>query len=423
MNTAERFQQHVLPTYGRFPLAPVRGEGCRLWDENGKRYLDFCTGIAVCSLGHCHPRLVDAIRGQAGNLLHVSNLYQIPQQAELAEEIVTQHVKIPGKVFFSNSGAEANDGLIKSARRFGHKRTQPHGSPRFEVITFTLSFHGRTLGSMSATGQAKIQEGFDPLLPGFRYLPFNDIAALENGIRPETAAILLEPIQGEGGVNMATPEFLRAVASICKKHDLLLLFDEVQAGFGRCGDSMGWRMIAPEIEPDGISWAKGMGGGVPIGAFWLSDRAIDTDGTALSSLMGAGSHGSTYGGNPLVCAASLAVLQEIREQELAANALLMEVRIRETIRSWKLPVIEEVRGSGLLLGVRLNPDLIPTPEGKTPALVVVTRFMENGLLAPPAGPNTFRLLPPLNVTEAEIDEALAIVKTTLESLSAATSIA
>lgn len=415
MNTADLFQQHVLPTYGRFPLVPVRGEGCRLWDENGRLYLDFCTGIAVCSLGHCHPRLVSAIREQAGNLLHVSNLYQIPQQAALAEEINTHHVQLPGKVFFSNSGAEANDGLIKSARRFGHKRPQADGSPRFEVITFTLSFHGRTLGSMSATGQAKIQEGFDPLLPGFRYLPFNDIEALENGIRPETAAILLEPIQGEGGVNMATPEFLRAVASLCRKHDLLLLFDEVQAGFGRCGDAMGWRMIAPEIHPDGISWAKGMGGGVPIGAFWLSDRSIDQDGTALSSIMGPGSHGSTYGGNPLVCAAALAVLKEIREKELAANAVLMETRVRETIRSWHLPVIEEVRGSGLLLGIRLNPDLIPVPEGKTPALVVVTRLMEHGLLAPPAGPNTFRLLPPLNVTEDEIDEALAIVKTTLES--------
>lgn len=410
MNTADRFQQHVLPTYGRFPLVPVRGEGCRLWDESGKRYLDFCTGIAVCSLGHCHPRLVEAIRAQAGTLMHVSNLYQIPLQAELAEEINTQHVKLPGKVFFSNSGAEANDGLIKSARRFGHKRPQPDGSPRFEVITFTLSFHGRTLGSMSATGQAKIQEGFDPLLPGFRYLPFNDIAAVENGIRPETAAILLEPIQGEGGVNAATPEFLRAVAALCRKHDLLLLFDEVQAGFGRCGDSMAWRMIAPEIQPDGISWAKGMGGGVPIGAFWLSDRTIDGDGSALSSLMGPGSHGSTYGGNPLVCAASLAVLREIREKELAANALLMEVRIRETIRSWNLPVIKEVRGAGLLLGVRLDPDLIPVPDGKTPALAVVSRLMENGLLAPPAGPDTFRLLPPLTVTEVEIDEALEIIR-------------
>ena len=416
MSTADLFSQHVLPTYGRFPLVPVRGEGCHLWDETGKRHLDFCTGIAVCSLGHCHPRVVAAIHDQAGKLLHVSNLYQIPQQAELAEEINTHHVRIPGKIFFSNSGAEANDGLIKSARRFGHKRPQADGSPRFEVITFQQSFHGRTLGSMSATGQAKIQEGFDPLLPGFRYLPFNNIGALEAGIHPETAAILLEPIQGEGGVHAATPEFLRAVAGICKKHDLLLLFDEIQAGFGRCGDAMAWRMIAPEIEPDGISWAKGMGGGVPIGAFWLNDRAIDDAGTPLPSLMGPGSHGSTYGGNPLVCAASLAVLREIRGKELAANAILMEVRIRETIRSWQLPIVTEIRGSGLLLGVELDPTLIPTPEGKTPALVVVTRLMERGLLVPPAGPNTFRLLPPLNVTEEEIDEALAIIQSVLSAL-------
>lgn len=413
MTTSELFSRHVLPTYGRFPLVPVSGAGCRLWDETGKCYLDFCTGIAVCSLGHCHPRVVSALRDQAGKLLHVSNLYQIRQQAELAEEINTHHVRIPGKVFFANSGAEANDGLIKSARRFGHHRPQADNSPRFEVITFQQSFHGRTLGSLSATGQPKIREGFDPLLPGFRYLPYNDPAALEAGIRPETAAILLEPVQGEGGVNCATPEFLRAVAASCKKHDLLLLLDEVQAGFGRCGDAMAWRMIAPEIQPDGISWAKGMGGGVPIGAFWLNDRAIDDAGTPLSSLMGPGSHGSTYGGNPLVCAAALAVLQEIREQELATHAILMEVRIRETIRSWNLPVITEVRGHGLLLGVALNPALIATPEGKTPALAVVTKLMEHGLLLPPAGPNTIRLLPPLNVTEAEIDEALAIVREVL----------
>ena len=413
MSTAETFQQHVLPTYGRFPLVPVRGQGCRLWDDAGKCYLDFCMGIAVCSLGHCHPRLVEAIRHQAGELLHCSNLYQIPLQAELAEEINMHHVRMPGKNFFSNSGAEANDGLIKSARRFGHKRPQPDGAPRYEVITFLQSFHGRTLGGMSATGQAKIQEGFDPLLPGFRYLPFNDLAALENAIRPETAAIMLEPIQGEGGVNSATPEFLRAVAEVCKQHDLLLFFDEVQTGFGRCGDAMAWRTIAPEIKPDGISWAKGMGGGVPIGAFWLSDRSIDDSGTALSSLMGPGSHGSTYGGNPLVCAASLAVLKEIREKGLAANALLQEVRIRETVRSWKLPIITEVRGKGLLLGIALDPALIPTPEGKTAALVVVGKLMERGLIVPPAGPNTFRLLPPLNVSASEIDEALAIIHAVL----------
>lgn len=414
MNTAEAYQQHVLPTYGRFPLVPVRGEGCQLWDEEGKRYIDFCTGIAVCSLGHCHPRIVNAIRHQAAELLHVSNLYQIPQQAALAREINEHHVKLPGKVFFSNSGAEANDGLIKSARRFGKHRPAADGSQRYEVLTFSLSFHGRTLGAMSATAQSKIQEGFDPLLPGFRYLPFNDISALESGIRPETAAILLEPVQGEGGVNVATPEFLRAVARLCKQHDILLFFDEVQAGFGRCGDAMAWRMIAPEIEPDGISWAKSMGGGVPIGAFWLSDRKIDGNGTSLSSLMGPGSHGSTYGGNPLVCAASLAVLEEIREKELAAHALLMEARIRGMIASWKLPVITDVRGKGLLLGIGLDPTRINTPEGKTPALLVVTELMGQGLLCPPAGPHTIRLLPPLNVTAREIDEALSILRSVLE---------
>jgi predicted acetylornithine/succinylornithine family transaminase len=413
MTTPELYAQHVLPTYGRFPLVPVRGVGARLWDDTGKSYLDFCMGIAVCSLGHCHPSLVESIRHQAGELMHVSNLYQTPLQAELAEEINVHHVQLPGKIFFSNSGAEANDGLIKAARRFGLKRPQADGSQRFEVLTFLQSFHGRTLGAMSATGQKKIQEGFDPLLAGFRYLPFNDIAALENAVRPETAAILLEPIQGEGGVNMATPEFLRAVADLCKKHDLLLYFDEVQTGFGRCGVSMAWRMIAPEIKPDGISWAKGLGGGVPIGAFWLSDRAVDEDGTALSSLMGPGSHGSTYGGNPLVCAASLAVLKEIREKELAMNAILQEVRIRETVKSWNLPIITEVRGQGLLLGIALDPARISAPEGKTPALVVVNKLMERGLLVPPAGPNTFRLLPPLNVTEAEIDEALVIIHSVL----------
>lgn len=413
MTTSELYAQHVLPTYGRFPLVPVRGAGCRLWDDTGKSYLDFCMGIAVCSLGHCHPLLVEAIRQQAGELMHVSNLYQSPLQAQLAEEINTHHVRLPGKIFFSNSGAEANDGLIKSARRFGLKRPQADGSQRYEVVTFLQSFHGRTLGAMAATGQKKIQEGFDPLLPGFRYLPFNDIAALETAVRPETAAILLEPVQGEGGINLATPEFLRAVASLCKKHDLLLFFDEVQAGFGRCGDAMAWRMIAPEIQPDGISWAKGMGGGVPIGAFWLSDRAVDEDGTPLPSLMGPGSHGSTYGGNPLVCAASLAVLKEIREKELAVNAIYQEVRIRETVRSWNLPVVTEVRGQGLLLGIALDPALIPTPEGKTPALVVVNKLLERGLIVPPAGPNTFRLLPPLNVTDAEVDEALVTIHSVL----------
>ena len=413
MNTSETFNDHVMATYGRFPLTLVEGQGVRVRDDAGREYLDFCMGIAVCSLGHCHPRVVSAIREQAGKLMHVSNLYFTYNQGLLAKEINENHVGIEGKIFFSNSGAEANDGLIKSARRYGHQKPQANGKPRFEVVTFQQSFHGRTLGSMSATGQAKIQQGFDPLLPGFRYLPYNDIAGLENAVKDETVAFLLEPVQGEGGVNVASKEFLEALAALCRKHDLLLMFDEVQAGFGRCGEAMAWRVNVPNIQPDGISWAKGMGGGVPIGCFWLNDRAVDETGTKLSSLMGPGSHGSTYGGNPLVCAAALETLREIREQKLSENATNQEARIRAEIASWKLPVITEVRGLGLLLGIGLNPDLIPVSEGETCALRVVKSLMDKGLLLVPAGPETIRLLPPLNVTDAEVDEALALIKDVL----------
>jgi acetylornithine/N-succinyldiaminopimelate aminotransferase len=407
---------HVLPTYARFPVTLVRGEGTRVWDDAGKSYLDFCTGIAVCSLGHCPPRLVEAIREQAGTLLHVSNLYGIPQQEELARVIVENHVKLPGKVFFSNSGAEANDGLIKTARRFGHARPLPDGSPRYEVLSFTKSFHGRTLGGINATGQDKVKEGFDPMLPGFRHLPLNDLAALAAAIAPETAAILLEPVQGEGGVNVVTPEFLRGVANLCKKHDLLLLLDEVQTGFGRCGQPMAWRAIAPEIQPDAISWAKGMGGGFPIGAFWLSDRPVDASGKTLASLMGPGSHGTTYGGNPLACTASLAVLAEIAEKDLATNVLRQEQRIRNEIASWQSPLVTEVRGIGLLLGIGIDTSKFVVPEGKLPAAFVCGKLLEAGLLVPPAGPETIRLLPPLNVSDTEIDEALAILRQVLSAL-------
>ena len=406
-----------MATYGRFPLTLTEGQGARVRDDKGREYLDFCMGIAVCSLGHCHPRAVAAIREQAGRLMHVSNLYFTEYQGLMAEEMNLHHIRLPGKVFFSNSGAEANDGLIKSARRFGHLKTQEAGKPRFEVVTFQQSFHGRTLGSMAATGQAKIQQGFDPMLPGFRYLPYNDIAALENAVRDETVGFLLEPVQGEGGVHVASPEFLQALDALRKKHDLLLMFDEVQAGFGRCGEAMAWRVNAPDLQPDGISWAKGMGGGVPIGAFWLSDREVDEKGTKLASLMGAGSHGSTYGGNPLVCAAALETLKEIREKDLAGNAVRQGERIRSAIAGWNLPVITEVRGLGLLLGIGIEPGLIPVGEGETCALKVVKSLMSKGLLTVAAGPETFRLLPPLNVTDDEIDEALSIIKDVLSEFS------
>jgi len=413
MNTTEIFNDHVMATYGRFPLTLVEGQGTRVRDDAGREYLDFCMGIAVCSLGHCHPRVVEAICAQAGKLIHVSNLYYTYNQGVMALEMNEKDIQLPGKVFFSNSGAEANDGLIKSARRYGHFKPQANGKPRFEVITFQQSFHGRTLGSMAATGQAKIQQGFDPMLPGFRYLPYNDLAALENAVSEETVGFLLEPVQGEGGVHVATKEFLDALDALSKKHDLLLMFDEVQAGFGRCGEAMAWRAIAPDIVPDGISWAKGMGGGVPIGAFWLSDRAVDDSGKKLSSLMGPGSHGSTYGGNPLVCAAALETLREIREKDLGANALRQEQRIRKEITSWNLPVVTEIRGLGLLLGIGLEPLLFPTVEGSTPGLTVAKALMVEGLLMVPAGPNTIRLLPPLNVSDEEVDEALSIIKRVL----------
>ena len=318
----------------------------------------------------------------------------------------------PGKVFFSNSGAEANDGLIKLARRFGHANPQSSGEARYEVITCSRSFHGRTLGSMSATAQAKIHEGFDPLLPGFRYVPFNDLSALAEAITPATTAILFEPAQGEGGVHVATKEFIEGAAGLCREHDLLLLLDEVQCGFGRCGDLMGWRLIAPEVKPDGISWAKGMGGGFPIGSFWTSDRPTG-DGTPLSALLGPGSHGSTYGGNPLACAASHAVLSEIIEKDLSAHAANLGASIRETILGWNHPAVTEVRGLGLLIGIGLNGGQVEAAEGQTPALAVCLRALELGLLTVPAGPDTVRLLPPLNVGESEVSEALGTLKNAL----------
>jgi len=406
---------YVLPTYARFPLQAVKGEGARLWDDQGKSYLDFCMGIATCSLGHCHPLLSEAIAEQAKTLMHCSNLYHTAGQTELARIIVEDFQLQPGKIFFSNSGAEANDGMIKTARRFGHAKPNSKGDARYEVITFNLSFHGRTLGSMAATAQPKIHEGFDPLLPGFRYVPFNDIAALKDAINDTTAGIMLEPIQGEGGVNEAQPEFLKAVSELCKEHDLLLMFDEVQCGFGRTGTLHGWQSICPELQPDTISWAKGMGGGFPIGCFYTSDRSINENETPLSSIMGAGSHGSTYGGNPLACAASTAVLKEILNSNLIENVRDRETQIRETVNSWKHAAIHSISGKGLLLGFKLNTQVILADDGSTSAAKLCSKLMDAGLLTVPAGPETLRWLPPLNVTESEVAEALTIFKNTLDS--------
>ncbi len=394
----------------------ARGEGSYLFDTEGRRYVDFCAGIATCALGHCNPIVVEALCRQAHVLMHCSNLYGIAQQEELAKLVTERMIGIPGRVFFCNSGAEANDGIIKVARRFGHRRPAADGSPRYEVISFNKSFHGRTLGSMAATGQRKIQIEFDPLLVGFKYVDFNDLEALRAAITPQTCGIMLEAIQGEGGVNQVQPEFLRGVAELCREHDLLLMVDEVQCGFCRCGKTMGWKAVCPEVVPDLVSCAKGIGGGFPMGCFWVNNRAIDEKGTELSSIMGPGSHGSTFGGTPLACATSLAVVQEMLASHLDERAALMGEKIRSEVQSWGLSCVEEVRGLGLLRGVALRKGAFAVPEGSTPAAYVANLCREAGLLLCPAGADTLRLIPALTVPEDVLNEGLGILRGVLQKL-------
>lgn len=287
--TMELYDQYVLPTYARFPLCLARGEGSRVWDEAGKEYLDFGAGIAVCSLGHAHPGLIEVVTRQAVTLGHTSNLYYTRPQAELAKRIAGL-IGLPGRCFFCNSGAEANEALYKLARRFGNL-TKPGG--RHEIVTFHQSFHGRTLASIAATGQEKVRKGFEPLTPGFVQADYNDLASVEAALTDRTAAILLEPIQGESGIVPATADFLRGLRQFCDERHLLLMFDEVQCGFGRTGDWCGWRSLGVAgVEPDAVSWAKGMAGSFPMGAIWARDREITmSDGTTarLGDLFGPGS--------------------------------------------------------------------------------------------------------------------------------------
>ena len=414
-------ERYVLPNYGRYDVWPVRGAGSEVWDRDGKRYLDFAGGVAVCPLGHCHPKIVEAITKQASTLIHVSNWYCIDKQAELARVLVEGVVGIHGKCFFSNSGAEANEGLIKLARKYGQQT-----GGRFEIITFTGSFHGRTFGAMTATAQEKIHTGFGPLVPGFVYVPFNDIEALKKAVNRNTVAILLEPIQGESGVNAATPEFLRAAASLCEANDMLLMLDEVQCGFGRAGEMCGWRAIIPgdEIKPDAISWAKAIGSGYPLGAFWVRDRAIkpstiDHPPSTLCNLLGPGTHGTTYGGSPLACAVGLATLHTISEQNLCENSRTLGAWIADQARQWKSPLIKTIRQFGLFIGFELDVDRLTKIEsvqssGKPASIFLARELLTAGLMTVPAGPGVVRWLPPLNITRDDAAEALRIMKTVLD---------
>ncbi|MBN4076950.1 acetylornithine transaminase [Mariprofundus ferrooxydans] len=379
-------------TYARFPLTLVRGEGCRVWDDQGKQYLDFIAGIAVNTLGYAHPAMNKALAAQAAEMLHCSNLFHIPKQQQLADQLT--HLSGLAAVFFCNSGAEANEAAIKLARKYFHDRD----SNRRTVISATQSFHGRLLSTLTATGQDKVKVGFDPLPPGFAHVPLNDIDALKQAINKQTAAVLLEPLQGEGGVNITTASYLQAVRKLCDEHGLLLMLDEVQTGVGRCGTMFAFEQAG--IQPDILTLAKGLGGGVPIGAMLASDR--------VAASFGPGTHGSTFGGNPLSCAAALTVLAEIESGQLLANVQQRGEQLRQGLHALAsdFKVIKEVRGQGLLNGIELRIEAA--------GLMVSAR--EKGLLILMAGSNVLRFLPALNVSEKEVDEALAIVGAVLGEL-------
>ena len=407
LETRELFDRYVVGSYGRFEIELVRGEGSYVWDANGKRYLDLGGGIAVCALGHSHPEIGDALNEQARKLVHVSNLYYNERQGRLAERLVG--LIAPGRVFFCNSGAEANEGLYKLARKFGHDTC------RYEVITAFESFHGRTLAGIAATGQAKVKKGFEPAVDGFKHVPFNDLDAMRAAITPKTAAILIEAVQGESGVTIATPEYLRGLRELCDEHNLLLMLDEVQCGHFRTGAFHGWQRILgdADFQPDAISMAKSLGNGFPIGAIWLREK--------YSTLFGPGSHASTFGGTPLACAVALRLLEVIEREHLAANARELGAWMLEQLRELqqKFPLlIREARGLGLMLGLDFNGDAPAFAQSdKSAAIQVVNLLHEAGVLTVPAGTSVVRLLPALNLSREDAQAGLRAIETVVTSLS------
>jgi acetylornithine aminotransferase/acetylornithine/N-succinyldiaminopimelate aminotransferase len=389
--TAQLYDQYVLGNYARPAVTLVRGRGSRVWDDSGRCYLDFCAGIAVCALGHCHPRWVEAVQRQAAELAHVSNLYRNPGQGELARRLVQRAG--PGRVFFCNSGAEANEALIKLARLHGRRASGGKEAVRHKIVCARQAFHGRTFGGMSATPQEKIQGGFRPLVPGFVFGEFNDLESFRALVDDETAAVFVETVQGESGIHPATTEFMAGLRRLCDERGLLLLLDEVQCGAGRTGRFFAFQHHG--ISPDAVAMAKGLGGGFPVGAVWVREPH--------AGLFTAGSHGTTFGGTPLACAAALAVLDIIEKERLLENVLALGPRLLgglEAIRHDYPGKVVAARGLGLMAGIQL--------VAEPPAVVAALR--ENGLLCPAAGNNVVRFLPPLTTTAAEIDEALAIVR-------------
>ncbi|MEO0538325.1 MAG: aspartate aminotransferase family protein [Cyanobacteria bacterium P01_A01_bin.123] len=394
------FDQAVMTTYGRFPIALARGEGCRVWDTNGREYLDFVAGIATCTLGHAHPTMVEAVTQQIQKLHHVSNLYYVPEQGNLAQWLVAH--SCADRVFFCNSGAEANEGAIKLARKYAHVKlniSEP------VIITANASFHGRTLATITATGQPKYQKNFNPLVPGFHYVPYNDIAALEAAVseidrdQRRLAAIMLEPLQGEGGVRPGDVAYFKRVRELCNQKGILLILDEVQAGMGRTGKYWGHEHLG--IEPDVFTSAKGLGGGIPIGAM-LCKTSCD--------VFQPGDHASTFGGNPFVCGVALTVCQTLEKENVLANVRDRGEQLRIGLKAiaQRYPnVIAEVRGWGLINGLALKED------SEITAIAIVKAAMEMGLLLVPAGPKVVRFVPPLIVSAAEVEQALKAIEQAL----------
>jgi acetylornithine/N-succinyldiaminopimelate aminotransferase len=382
--------KYVARTYARTPIALVKGKGVKVWDADGKEYLDFLAGIAVNSLGHCHPAIVRAIRSQSQRLLHVSNLYHIQPQAELARELCRH--SFADRVFFCNSGAEANEAAIKLARRYGLEKL----GGKYEVISTHNSFHGRTLATLTATGQEKVRAGYDPLPDGFRQVPYNDLGAVEGAIdEKKTAAILVEPIQAEGGVIVPDESYLRGLREICDQRGVLLIFDEVQTGMGRTGKLFGYEHFG--IQPDIMTLAKALGGGLPLGAMLARE--------AIASSFGPGSHASTFGGNPVSCSAGLAVMHALLQGGVLKNCAQMGKYFVKGLEALKkrFSFIREIRGKGLIIGVELEIEGSKIADG----------CMEAGLLMNCTAYKVLRFVPPLTIKKNEIDRGLAILEKVL----------
>ena len=406
----ELFNKNVVPSYGRFELALSHGVGSYVFDVAGKRYLDLGSGIAVCCLGHAHPAITEALLEQSRKLIHVSNLYFTEPQGRLAAALVERLG--PGKIFCCNSGAEANEGLYKLARKFGHDEG------RFEILTAINSFHGRTLAGIAATGQDKVKKGFEPMTPGFRHVAYNDLAAMRNAISPGTVAILIEGVQGEGGVTPATPEYLLGLRQLCNEKNLLLLMDGVQCGHYRTGRFQSFQRALEGVpggehfQPDGISMAKSLGGGFPMGAFWV--RAPYAD------LLSAGTHGTTFGGAPLACAVALKILEVIEKEKLADTARNLGSWLKLEIERLAVTyphVVKSARGLGFILGIELAENISAFRNSdQSAALQFVKRLHTAGVLTIPAGTQIVRLLPPLNLKPQDAAAGMSIIEQTVKEL-------